>query len=132
MIIMMIIMAPMMPLRNRIIRNIASDLKWRWIWEKDICSKGDEELDDDDDDDVDDDDDDENYLEIMERMEMVILARQEERGTLLSLEAPCNVHFYVIIISSDRSSCTDDGLLYVRAARQLFQIFTQSLDAIDV
>ena len=36
------------------------------------------------------------------------------------------------IVSSDRSSCTDDGLLYIRAARQLFQIFTQSLDAIDV
>ena len=35
------------------------------------------------------------------------------------------------IIISDQSSCTDDGLLYIRAA-QLFQIFTQSLDAIDV
>ena len=33
------------------------------------------------------------------------------------------------IFSSDRSSCTDDGLLYIRP---LFQIFTQSLDAIDV
>ena len=31
-------------------------------------------------------------------------------------------------ISSDRSSYSDDGLLYV----QLFQIFTQSIDAIDV
>ena len=32
------------------------------------------------------------------------------------------------IISSDRSSYSDNGLLYV----QLFQIFTQSIDAIDV
>ena len=31
-------------------------------------------------------------------------------------------------INSDRSSYSDDGLLYV----QLFQIFTQSIDAIDV
>ena len=38
------------------------------------------------------------------------------------------------IISSDRSSCNDDGLLYIRQRQwqQLFQIFTQSLDAIDV
>ena len=36
------------------------------------------------------------------------------------------------IVSSDRSSCSDDGLLYIRAQQQLFQIFTQSLDAIDV
>ena len=35
-------------------------------------------------------------------------------------------------ISSDRSSCTDDGLLYIYPQHQLFQIFTQSLDAIDV
>ena len=41
-------------------------------------------------------------------------------------------NLYIVIISSDRSSCTDDGLLYIRAARQLFQIFTQSIDAIDV
>ena len=34
-------------------------------------------------------------------------------------------------ISSDRSSCTDDGLLSIYP-RQLFQIVTQSLDAIDV
>ena len=33
-----------------------------------------------------------------------------------------------MIISSDRSSYSDDGLLYV----QLFHIFTQSIDAIDV
>ena len=34
-----------------------------------------------------------------------------------------------IFVSSDMSSCSDDGLLYIRP---LFQIFTQSLDAIDV
>ena len=33
------------------------------------------------------------------------------------------------IFSSDRSSCSDDGLLYIRP---LFQIFTQSIDAIGV
>ena len=37
-----------------------------------------------------------------------------------------------IIVSSDRSSCSDDGLLYIYPWRQLFQIFTQSIDAIDV
>ena len=37
-----------------------------------------------------------------------------------------------MFVSSDRSSCSDDGLLYIRVQRQLFQIFTQSLDAIDV
>ena len=31
---------------------------------------------------------DQNYLEIMEMTEMVILARREERATLVSLEAP--------------------------------------------
>ena len=40
------------------------------------------------------------------------------------------------IISSDRSSCRDDGLLYVHLPiypqQPLFQIFTQSIDAIDV
>ena len=36
-----------------------------------------------------------------------------------------------LIFSSDRSSCSDDGLLYIRQ-RQLFQSFTQSIDAIDV
>ena len=38
------------------------------------------------------------------------------------------------IVSSVRSSCSDDGLLYIRQRQwqQLFQIFTQSLDAIDV
>ena len=37
-------------------------------------------------------------------------------------------------ISSVRSSCSDDGLLYIRQRQwqQLFQIFTQSIDAIDV
>ena len=38
----------------------------------------------------------------------------------------------IYIISSDRSSCSDDGLLYIRQRQQLVQIFTQSLDAIDV
>ena len=33
------------------------------------------------------------------------------------------------VFSSDRSSYSDDGLLYIR--QQLFQILTQSLDAID-
>ena len=36
-----------------------------------------------------------------------------------------------IFVSSDRSSCSDDGLLYIYP-HPLFQIFTQSLDAIDV
>ena len=37
------------------------------------------------------------------------------------------------IFSSDRSSCSDDGLLYIYLyIRPLFQIFTQSIDAIDV
>ena len=43
------------------------------------------------------------------------------------------LHLSFFFVSSDRSSCSDDGLLYIRAAqRQLFQIFTQSLAAIDV
>ena len=36
-----------------------------------------------------------------------------------------------LVISSDRSSCSDDGLLYIYP-HPLFQIFTQSLDAIHV
>ena len=37
------------------------------------------------------------------------------------------------IVSSDRSSCSDDGLVYIQwRQRPLFEIFTQSLDAIDV
>ena len=35
-----------------------------------------------------DEEEDQNYLEIMEMTEMVILARREERATLVSLEAP--------------------------------------------
>ena len=35
------------------------------------------------------------------------------------------------IVSSDRSSCSDDGLVYIQW-RPLFEFFTQSLDAIDV
>ena len=42
-----------------------------------------------------------------------------------------SINMIIIVVRSDRSSCTDDGLLYIRAA-QLFQIFTQSLEAIDV
>ena len=40
----------------------------------------------------------------------------------------------MVFFSSDRSSYSDDGLLYIRQRQwqQLFQIFTQSLDAIDV
>ena len=37
-----------------------------------------------------------------------------------------------MFISSDRSSYSDDGLLYIRQRQQLFQIFTQSIDVIDV
>ena len=37
----------------------------------------------------------------------------------------------IVLISSDRSSCTDDGLLYIYPGH-FFQIFTQFLDAIDV
>ena len=39
-----------------------------------------------------------------------------------------------IFVSSVRSSCTDDGPLYIRKRQwqQLFQIFTQSIDSIDV
>ena len=38
------------------------------------------------------------------------------------------------LVSSDRSSYSDDGLLYIRQwqRQQLFQIFTQSFDAVDV
>jgi len=36
----------------------------------------------------------------------------------------------LMIVSSVRSSCTDDGPLYIR--QQLFQIFTQSIDSIGV
>ena len=36
------------------------------------------------------------------------------------------------VVSSDRSSYSDDGLLYIRQQQQLFQILTQSIDAIDV
>ena len=43
-----------------------------------------------------------------------------------------NYSIIVIIISSDRSSYSDDGLLYIYPQRQLFQIFTQSIDAIAV
>ena len=35
-------------------------------------------------------------------------------------------------VSSDRSSCSDDGLLYIYLPGHFFQIFTQSIDAIDV
>ena len=35
-------------------------------------------------------------------------------------------------VSSDRSSYSDDGLLYIRQRQQLVHIFTQSIDAIDV
>ena len=36
-------------------------------------------------------------------------------------------------VSSDRSSCSDDGLSYIYISiRPIFQIFTQSIDAIDV
>ena len=35
-------------------------------------------------------------------------------------------------VSSDRSSCSDDGLLDIHGSNPLFQIFTQSFDAIDV
>ena len=35
-------------------------------------------------------------------------------------------------VSSDRSSCSDDGLLYIYLSGHFFQIFTQSIDAIDV
>ena len=38
-----------------------------------------------------------------------------------------------VIVSSDRSSYSDDGLLYIYPQqRPLFQIFNQSIDAIDV
>ena len=36
------------------------------------------------------------------------------------------------IISSDRSSYSDDGLVYIHISLATFQIFTQSIDAIDV
>ena len=36
-----------------------------------------------------------------------------------------------LIVSSDRSSYSDDVILYIRSS-PLFQIYTQSLDAIDV
>ena len=51
--------------------------------------------------------------------------RVQQHSLSLTLSCP--------IVSSDRSSYSDDGLLYIRQLQQqLFQIFTQSLDAIDV
>ena len=41
-------------------------------------------------------------------------------------------HMVTMIVSSDRSSYSDDGLLYIYPSKPLFQIFTQSIDAIDV
>ena len=40
----------------------------------------------------------------------------------------------ITIVSSDRSSYSDSGLLYIRSSGSgnFFQIFTQSIDAIDV
>ena len=37
-----------------------------------------------------------------------------------------------LFISSDRSSYSDEGLLYIRGNNPLFQSSTQSIDAIDV
>ena len=43
------------------------------------------------------------------------------------------LRYQVPLVSSDRSSCSDDGLLYIQQRRQqLFQIFTQSIGVIDV
>ena len=42
------------------------------------------------------------------------------------------ISVFSLFVSSDRSSCSDDGLLYIRSSNPLFQIFTQSIDAIDV
>ena len=39
---------------------------------------------------------------------------------------------FLSFVSSDRSSYSDDGLLYYIYPQRLFQIFTQSIDAIDV
>ena len=43
-------------------------------------------------------------------------------------------HTFLIFVSSDRSSYSDDGLRYIypQQQRQLYQIFTQSINAIDV
>ena len=38
---------------------------------------------------------------------------------------------FMRIVSSDRSSWSDDGLLYIQQ-RPLFEIFTHSIDAVDV
>ena len=41
--------------------------------------------------------------------------------------------FVLVFVSSDRSSCSDDGLVYIqRWQRPLFEIFTHSLDAIPM
>ena len=47
----------------------------------------------------------------------------------------CYILLVQLFVSSDRSSCADDGLLYIYIyiyPRPLFQMFTQSFDAIDV
>ena len=51
---------------------------------------------------------------------------QEARRQIIIL------HENRVIVSSDRSSDSDDGLLYIRQRQQFFQIFTQSIDAIEV
>ena len=50
---------------------------------------------------------------------------QEARRQIIIL------HENRVIVSSDRSSYSDDGLLYIQQ-KPLFEIFTQSIDAIDV
>ena len=53
-------------------------------------------------------------------------SQNDEEG-LIGLFVTCNMG--PIFISSDRSSYSDDGLVYISP---LFEIFTQSNDAIDV
>ena len=55
------------------------------------------------------------------------------RLNILGRQSESNSHsFSDLIISSDRSSYTDDGPRYIRGSTSFFQIFTQSIGAIDV
>ena len=50
---------------------------------------------------------------------------------LILVRRPGLLFSLILIVSSDRSSYSDDGLLYISAAA-IFQIFTQFRGAIDI
>ena len=65
------------------------------------------------------------------KIEIAKLIFEEFESLIFEIISPINIDAEELFVSSDRSSYSDDGLLYIYP-RQLFQIFTQSLDAIDV